>query len=1123
MKLPLISQLTVGCLTILTLSGGLTTQAQATPAADHRIRKEYYGLVDAILSDSAAAQITALQHFILLHPGFEHTYLKLLERYIVYNKDTEAAAYFQKLTATSACRRNSYWMLAKLLMLKRENSAALVAFQQALRASSPSAALLRDFVECLHQSKIPEKDAVLRQLRLKAATSKLISAFFHFFNLRDDQAIRLFRETSHTSSSDAIILDIWGHCYFRLYRYTEADSLWRLGLERSRRNEDLELEGQFLCNLGLLSARAKDQYDQALGYCDSANAIADRLDDQHLKQLVLGYTAYVFTSQRDYAEAIKRYRQAIRLASQTGSDDDMAIWYHRYAQTYSYSRQYQEALQAYGQCEAYSYRANNEEFLFFARLGKGDLYFLLRQNALARKAFQDAYELVRQRGWSNKRYYAYACMRLADLMIFEGQYMSAIEIYQKFIHLQQWEGNLVQLAYWMGRLAEAYKQSGSSELAQTTYMRAYETAKKAEAKQYMAWYIVKAAQIELNEGDIAAAIQKCTFASDIDTSRNNKELWAEINFTLGNAYKKAANLSKAISFYLRAADAIEGTRQNIAVDELRVGYFSIWQDVYRGLVQCFFDRYLKSGNRTDLDSLLYFKEMSLSRTLQDMRLNDGSDTHHENHAGFAREYQKACEQLRVMQRQIRQEAEKSLRADEWNDLYSQLEAARYSVVAQRLQSLGKNSFSSLPRHSPTRFVSKVVKDLQSAGLGLILYHISAEGSFVLVVANEQVRVVRLQVTPSSLAVALDSLVAPFHLTAENTTAFVSFRANSAHQLYQLLIEPAEAMLKLPQRLLIVPDLVLMNLPFEILLVSAPDKPEYTPTAFPSYANYFLLHRYTIVYSPSLLQKRVKPIHKNSNLLILANPFGKMPKPAPKQPHFRFRTGWRFDALPFSEVEAQKIAETYPSTQMHTRETAKKAVFIHEAPRHQVVHIATHAFVDTTFDAFSGLVLAAGDDSTDDGMLMGYEIADLNLPCDLITLSACETGRGKLVAGEGILGLPRLFLGAGAKTVLMTLWKVDDKFASELMPNFYDHFLNQRYSKTDALNKAKRFIFSKVQLVNGVYYQHPFYWASFVLYGDPGMAQSSLPSLTGLISILIVLLVLAIYPRYAQRKKWNLSF
>jgi CHAT domain-containing protein len=142
-------------------------------------------------------------------------------------------------------------------------------------------------------------------------------------------------------------------------------------------------------------------------------------------------------------------------------------------------------------------------------------------------------------------------------------------------------------------------------------------------------------------------------------------------------------------------------------------------------------------------------------------------------------------------------------------------------------------------------------------------------------------------------------------------------------------------------------------------------------------------------------------------------------------------------------------------------------------------------VDSTFDAFSGLVFALGNDSTDDGVLMGYEISELDLSCDLVTLSACETGRGKMVRGEGVMGLPRQFLAAGAKTVLMTLWKVDDRFTSQLMPEFYQLLLQEKMHKSEALLQAKQKMLGDTSDSQGLYYQHPFYWASFVMYGDPG--------------------------------------
>lgn len=150
------------------------------------------------------------------------------------------------------------------------------------------------------------------------------------------------------------------------------------------------------------------------------------------------------------------------------------------------------------------------------------------------------------------------------------------------------------------------------------------------------------------------------------------------------------------------------------------------------------------------------------------------------------------------------------------------------------------------------------------------------------------------------------------------------------------------------------------------------------------------------------------------------------------------------------------------------------------------------------------------------MLMGYEISDLNLNCDLITLSACETGRGKLMVGEGILGLPRLFLSAGAKSVMMTLWKVDDLFASQLIPEFYHEYLNNNLPKVHALAQAKRKMLNKPSPVNGIYYQHPLFWASFTLFGDPGPGHVYLVNFK--IILLLTLITAFIYLTFRKVRR-----
>jgi CHAT domain-containing protein len=115
--------------------------------------------------------------------------------------------------------------------------------------------------------------------------------------------------------------------------------------------------------------------------------------------------------------------------------------------------------------------------------------------------------------------------------------------------------------------------------------------------------------------------------------------------------------------------------------------------------------------------------------------------------------------------------------------------------------------------------------------------------------------------------------------------------------------------------------------------------------------------------------------------------------------------------------------------------------------------------------------------TEDGLLQVYEIFDLKLNAELVVLSACETGLGKQVKGEGLVGLTHAFFYAGTSSVLVSLWKVQDRSTADLMVNFYQE-LDAGKNKAESLRQAK------LRMIQQNRYAHPYYWAPFVLMGNP---------------------------------------
>ncbi|MGH7596458.1 MAG: tetratricopeptide repeat protein [bacterium] len=186
---------------------------------------------------------------------------------------------------------------------------------------------------------------------------------------------------------------------------------------------------------------------------------------------------------------------------------------------------------------------------------------------------------------------------------------------------------------------------------------------------------------------------------------------------------------------------------------------------------------------------------------------------------------------------------------------------------------------------------------------------------------------------------------------------------------------------------------------------------------------------------------------------------------------------------FSRREAEGILKLVPVAEgmkavdfAANRATATSA----ELSRYRMVHFATHGLLNSTHPELSGIVLSLVDEQgkPQDGFLRLHEIYNLNLPADLVVLSACQTALGKEIRGEGLVGLTRGFMYAGAARVAASLWKVDDRATAELMRRFYDVMLGGKKLRPAAALRA-----AQISLWKEARWQAPYYWAAFVLQGE----------------------------------------
>jgi len=388
--------------------------------------------------------------------------------------------------------------------------------------------------------------------------------------------------------------------------------------------------------------------------------------------------------------------------------------------------------------------------------------------------------------------------------------------------------------------------------------------------------------------------------------------------------------------------------------------------------------------------------------------------------------------------------------------------------------------------------------------GAGLYKLPARSAIDTLATN-----LRAQLIPSTLQrriVGIDVAEADRGLgVAASAPTDVAPFVTASNALYKAVIEPAAASIA-DNRLLIVADGALNYVPFEVLLKST-DGGDFASLGY-------LVKTNELVYSPSasvvgaIKQQRTK--NANRAMLIIADPVfnsndARARKAAPSTTDSEVRgigiqsaladvsgetvtPATKMEGLPLARLAGTRIEADQISKLAKTSggqadvwldlDANEDNLGTRDLSKYRIIHVATHGLLNAERPQFTGVVLSLVGNKTSDGFLRTDEVFNLRLGGPLVMLSACETGLGKEKRGEGVMGLTRAFMYAGAPTVGVSLWSVADKSTAELMTDFYRRLLTTNDgSSSSALRDAQ------LAMISGKKYSAPFYWAPFVLVGD----------------------------------------
>ena len=749
-----------------------------------------------------------------------------------------------------------------------------------------------------------------------------------------------------------------------------------------------------------------------------------------------------------YAEGAALLRRSLELHRIAGSRFGTAVSQGNLAVALAMQGHYAEAVIAFRESLEMHERLGRFHSVMLSLGNTGEMYRLLGDYEQAREYFERSLAMAEKA--DAKRSIAIALHNLAQLRLDDDDPRGAIELYRKSMAIDEEIGDRGAVVRTLHNIGRALRLAGDRAAARASFERSLALARKLEDADSIVLALGMVA--DLTE-DPAQSIELARQALDATKAFAAPEILFSSHIALGRAYRRARRLDEAQAEFERAVAIAEELRRSVPGEEIDQ------QQAFANLVRPYQEMVGVLVDQGDVAGALEYAERAKARVLLDVLRNGRPDlasvlTAEERVreaelavqlAGVNREYRGAlvgghvAPELLAKARKARLEYESFL--DVVFAAHPQLRRERGEIPPARTSDAG----ALLATGAADAILEFVVTEDTT-----YLFAITTSGGL------------RVHTIPIG-RVELKAEVQRFRelLASHDLTYGAAARA-----LYGQLLAPAAAQLRGKRTLCIVPDGPLWELPFQTLQPSAAE---------------FLLDRHAVYFAPSLTVLREtmrNPARRggDAQLIAFGNPV--MPQETPGRAT-RVRRDASLAPLPHSETEIRKIAALYGSrnSRVHLRGAAREEVVKAEAGRYDVLHFATHGVLDDRNALYSRLVFSPSASMNEDGLLEAREIMRLDLRARLAVLSACETARGHVGAGEGLIGMSWALFVAGVPTTVVSQWSVDSASTAGLMIEFHRNLRVSGRSTAEALRQAALATRAKPA------YRHPFYWAPFVVVGS----------------------------------------
>jgi len=929
-----------------------------------------------------------------------------------------------------------------------------------------------------------------------------------------ENALHLYRK-NRNRQGEAAVLNSIASAYLSLGKSSKVlqYSKQSLALNRSVKNRDVQ--AQALTNTGIAYYFLSD-FDNVFEFLNRA-AVLWQESNNPLESRALIVLSWAQVDHGERESAFKSLHRALSISRAANDRLQEADALTALGSQFTFIGEYKEALNHHHQALSIFQTIGNVKGEAAATNNLGYLYFTLGDISKALTHYERARDLYRV--ISNRYYEGTLIANIGDVHSMMGETETALKDYRIALNLMREAGDSQWEALILHSMGATYFDRGDFESALQSYSQSVPLFAKLRNWRWEANTFSGIAFTFLSKGQRQKALTYFNKARSL--SRLAGDLNGESLALYGSAHaaRDAGDLEEAHAQIQGVLRINEALRTKITSQQSRAAYFASVRRHYELQIDVLMQLYKGRQQSQFLEAAFAASERARARSLLELlgeaqaAIRQGIDPgllERERALRFGMN-EKAEKHMRlVSSKQPHEAATLAKEIDQLTTQYDQLEA-EIKLRSPRFAALAQ------PQPLSLNEVQKRVLDDDSL---LLEYFLGERMSFVWAVTRNDVSSFELPGRSEIEGAArnvYDSLTANQPVpdeTFEQRQVRVA-KANEqlptqVAKLSKILLDPVAAKLG-TKRLLIVADGALQYIPFQIL--TKPQDPNLAGSEVNSAApgSRLLMTDHEIVNEPSasalalLIEDPSMRKRPSNSVAVFADPVFEVDDPrirtvnSPKievmsselrktELHRAFRdvglTGneGRIPRLQASRDEAEAIMAAAPwrsGFKAMGFEANRATAMTSDLADYRIVHFATHSFLNDEHPELSGVVLSLFDEKgqAQEGFLRLHDIYNLKLPVDLVVLSACNTGLGKEVKGEGLIGLTRGFMYAGASSVVASLWKVDDDATAVLMGYFYRFMLRDGLSPAAALRKAQ------IEMSKQKRWRSPYYWSGFTIQGQ----------------------------------------